>query len=159
MNDPMGVTGAGARTPGAGALAASDGVPNRSRRDFLDLLWRGAGRALSLGGLLALGHALRDGTPGPRTILLDREAVAHAITAGGAVLGDLFVTGSAAAPRAFRLSCTHLGCRVAAGPSGFSCPCHGSRYDSTGRRTDGPARAALSPVRLERRGDSWLARL
>lgn len=39
--------------------------------------------------------------------------------------------------------CTHLGCIVKAQPDGFSCPCHGSRYDSNGGVVKGPAPKAL----------------
>jgi len=35
--------------------------------------------------------------------------------------------------------CTHLGCIVGASDDGFACPCHGSRYDHTGKVTRGPA--------------------
>jgi len=36
-------------------------------------------------------------------------------------------------------TCTHLGCIVAPSDTGFSCPCHGSRYDTDGNVTGGPA--------------------
>ncbi|MCS7024639.1 MAG: Rieske (2Fe-2S) protein [Bryobacteraceae bacterium] len=36
-------------------------------------------------------------------------------------------------------TCTHLGCIVAVSDTGFSCPCHGSRYDQDGNVTGGPA--------------------
>ena len=35
--------------------------------------------------------------------------------------------------------CTHLGCIVKTSDEGFACPCHGSRYDPTGKVTGGPA--------------------
>ena len=40
-------------------------------------------------------------------------------------------------------TCTHLGCIVAETDDGFSCPCHGSRFDETGRVKGGPAPRAL----------------
>jgi len=40
--------------------------------------------------------------------------------------------------------CTHLGCNVKRGTSGFECPCHGSRFDQDGRVVQGPAPAALA---------------
>jgi menaquinol-cytochrome c reductase iron-sulfur subunit len=40
--------------------------------------------------------------------------------------------------------CTHLGCIVDRTPNGqFECPCHGSRFDGTGRPTAGPAPRGL----------------
>jgi cytochrome b6-f complex iron-sulfur subunit len=35
--------------------------------------------------------------------------------------------------------CTHLGCIISPSETGFSCPCHGSRYDQDGNVTGGPA--------------------
>lgn len=36
-------------------------------------------------------------------------------------------------------TCTHLGCIVGLSDTGFACPCHGSRFDSDGTVTGGPA--------------------
>ncbi len=44
---------------------------------------------------------------------------------------------------AISTTCTHLGCIVAPSETGFSCPCHGSRYDTDGNVTGGPAPKAL----------------
>ena len=35
--------------------------------------------------------------------------------------------------------CTHLGCIVSVSETGFSCPCHGSKYDRNGKVIAGPA--------------------
>jgi thiosulfate dehydrogenase [quinone] large subunit len=49
--------------------------------------------------------------------------------------------------------CPHQGCTVAfVSPSdGFACPCHGSRFDATGKLLNGPATRALTtiPVSVE----------
>merc|ERR1711977_56585 len=47
--------------------------------------------------------------------------------------------------------CTHLGCVVPynAVEKQFQCPCHGSRYDSTGKVVRGPAPLSLSLARCE----------
>jgi cytochrome b6-f complex iron-sulfur subunit len=53
--------------------------------------------------------------------------------------------------------CTHLGCTVnydqLAGQ--FRCPCHGSRFDRSGRRIAGPARKPLQelPIKKKSNGD------
>jgi cytochrome b6-f complex iron-sulfur subunit len=44
---------------------------------------------------------------------------------------------------AISTTCTHLGCIVGISDTGFSCPCHGSRYDTDGNVTGGPAPKAL----------------
>ncbi len=40
---------------------------------------------------------------------------------------------------ALSLVCTHLGCIVRDTGEGFICPCHGSKFDSNGNVTGGPA--------------------
>lgn len=45
---------------------------------------------------------------------------------------------------AISTTCTHLGCIVSPTGTGFSCPCHGSRYDQDGNVTGGPAPKALA---------------
>lgn len=130
-----------------------------SRRDFLGTLWAWTGGALAAASGLVLFRALRSAAPSVREVALDEASVARALASGGAVVGDLFVSGPPDAPVALSLACTHLGCRVAAAPGGFACPCHGSRFDPGGAPAAGPARASLRRVPLERRADAWIARL
>lgn len=130
-----------------------------SRRDFLGRLWTWTGGALAAASVLVLFRALRSAAPPVREAALDAAAVSRAVASGGAVVGELFVIGSAEAPVALSLACTHLGCRVAGAPGGFACPCHGSRFDAAGGPVAGPARSALVRVPLARRGDTWIARL
>jgi cytochrome b6-f complex iron-sulfur subunit len=40
---------------------------------------------------------------------------------------------------AISTTCTHLGCIVGLSDTGFACPCHGSRFDTDGTVTGGPA--------------------
>jgi nitrite reductase/ring-hydroxylating ferredoxin subunit len=49
--------------------------------------------------------------------------------------------------------CTHQGCTVEwkNGDQEFACPCHGSRFDRLGIRTDGPAERPLELMAVERR--------
>lgn len=44
---------------------------------------------------------------------------------------------------AMSLICTHLGCIVDETESGFSCPCHGSKFDVAGGVVGGPAPRGL----------------
>jgi cytochrome b6-f complex iron-sulfur subunit len=45
---------------------------------------------------------------------------------------------------AFSSKCTHFGCEVGLPENNVvSCPCHGSKFDSTGKVTQGPARKDL----------------
>lgn len=54
---------------------------------------------------------------------------------------------------ALSLVCTHLGCAVSVTPDGLFCPCHGSRFDSKGNVTRGPASRPLPRLTTEVRGD------
>ena len=51
--------------------------------------------------------------------------------------------------KALSLMCTHLGCTVEDSAEGFSCPCHGSRYDGGGEVRRGPASKPLRELRTE----------
>jgi thiosulfate dehydrogenase (quinone) large subunit len=52
---------------------------------------------------------------------------------------------------AFDAVCPHQGCPVnfVSASSGFSCPCHGSRFSSTGKLEQGPATRGLGPVSVQ----------
>jgi thiosulfate dehydrogenase [quinone] large subunit len=49
---------------------------------------------------------------------------------------------------AFDAVCPHQGCTVdfVSAATGFSCPCHGSRFDSTGKVLNGPASRGLTAI-------------
>lgn len=68
------------------------------------------------------------------------------------------ITGTAAAPRALSLRCTHLGCNVNLdrGAGELLCPCHGSRFALDGRVLAGPASKELFSVPMRRDGDDWV---
>jgi cytochrome b6-f complex iron-sulfur subunit len=122
-----------------------------SRRDFLTLISRWS---LSLSGLLGLGMLLRflgyksePAAPvrfdlglltnypvGSRIPIPEAEAVVLHGTQGLVALS---------------LVCPHLGCVVNLEADGFSCPCHGSRYNLDGSLRNGPSTRPLHKLRLE----------
>lgn len=52
--------------------------------------------------------------------------------------------------------CTHLGCTVGKVEWGYQCPCHGSRFDSSGRVLRGPAPKPLPWFKIVRGPDGQL---
>jgi len=58
--------------------------------------------------------------------------------------------------KAISLECTHLGCMLEARNFGFECPCHGSRFDPTGKNLKGPAVKDLRVLRVEKSEDGNL---
>jgi Rieske Fe-S protein len=125
--------------------------PTVSRRDFLDLLWKGL---LGLGGLLGLAALARfldystepprqtvfdlgpaEGyAPGSRTLLPDAQAVLVRTESGF---------------QAFSTVCPHLGCTVEPATDGFVCRCHASRFGPQGALLQGPATKPLRALRVE----------
>jgi isorenieratene synthase len=62
--------------------------------------------------------------------------------------GPAFVRRTADGISAMSAVCTHMGCPIGRDPEGpgFLCPCHGGRYDATGRPTGGPPKARLAQL-------------
>jgi len=122
-----------------------------ARRDFLALAWKGL---IGLTGLLGLGGifqylsyqpypspptAFDLGVPedyplGTRARIPDAQAV---------------LQHGADGLKAYSLICTHLGCTVDLVKEGFSCPCHGSKFDLNGSVEHGPATSPLHGLLLE----------
>jgi cytochrome b6-f complex iron-sulfur subunit len=65
----------------------------------------------------------------------------------------VFVVASSGGPVVFSAICSHLGCLVSyhKEKQEFICPCHGGKYDLTGRNIFGPPPAPLTrfPLRIE----------
>jgi Rieske Fe-S protein len=65
----------------------------------------------------------------------------------------VFIVISAAGPTVFSAVCSHLGCLVSYQKEKreFVCPCHGGRYDLTGKNIAGPPPAPLKrlPVKMQ----------
>jgi len=57
---------------------------------------------------------------------------------------------------ALNLTCTHLGCTVNATSKGFTCPCHGSVFNTRGNVIKGPADRPLKTLAVEEQGDDVL---
>ncbi len=132
-----------ARPPDKALEAQIASLP--SRRDFLS---RAGGVALAAIGLGAVGVAARFFLPS------GGGGAAAQVPIG--VPGDfkvgslnwlreqeLFVVRDEQGFGAFSSRCTHLGCTVKRTAEGFSCPCHGARFDPKGGVVRGPARRNL----------------
>ena len=50
---------------------------------------------------------------------------------------------------ALSLVCTHLGCTLDQNKDGFTCPCHGSHFDSEGNVLRGPAAKHLESLKIK----------
>ena len=129
-----------------------------SRRNFLDLAWKGL---LAASGLLGLGGLTRylayktepsspiqfdlgpaqAYAPGTRTPIPDAQAILLRDQEGFLALS---------------LVCPHLGCQVNPEQSGFACPCHGSQFGDKGQLKRGPAASGLRELRLETSEDGHL---
>lgn len=133
-------------------------MPEISRRDLLKLTRDGflyLSGALALSGLLRFLNfqtepalqtefdlGLAENYPlNSRTFLADVPAILLHTNNGFSALS---------------LTCTHLGCTVEHNNDGFTCPCHGSRYDPAGNVTRGPAKNPLRPLLVEKTPDGLL---
>lgn len=129
-----------------------------SRRDFLKLLRNGF---LYLSGALALGGLLRfldfEAAPAPKTDF-NLGPVQNYPLPSQTILTELpaLLIHDESGFRALSLTCTHLGCTVESNADGFACPCHGSRFDQTGRVLHGPAAKPLASLRIELTEDNEL---
>jgi len=57
---------------------------------------------------------------------------------------------------AISLICTHLGCIVSKHGEKFECPCHGSKFDQSGKVVTGPAPKALEWLKISQLPDGKL---
>lgn len=124
-----------------------------SRRDALRLLGAGGFGIMALEALWStLRFARAPVSYGPPTRRVLGDPLRYA--PGTTVYEDdakVFVMADEQGLRALSATCTHLGCTVRqdADGQGFTCPCHGSRYDAEGNVIGGPAPSALSFHKLE----------
>jgi cytochrome b6-f complex iron-sulfur subunit len=118
-----------------------------ARRDFLGLaaLWS----ALAALGFAALGSLkLARPSVSPTPSRKFRVTLPETLAPGEPFLPPgrnvALFRDSAGAVHAVSRVCTHLGCIVRPSPTGFDCPCHGSRFAADGTVTRGPAPKALA---------------
>lgn len=60
----------------------------------------------------------------------------------------LFIVSEEQGIKAMSATCTHLGCAVSRVEWGYQCPCHGSKFDPSGRVLAGPAPQPLAWFRI-----------
>lgn len=133
-------------------------MKNPSRRDFLKLF---TNALFSLAGLLGLGGVLRflsyKPDPGPPSEFDLGEAL-YFLPGSRTIRADIpaAIFNKSGVYSALSLTCTHLGCTVKEEGEGFTCPCHGSRYDPDGQVLQGPAKQPLHPLRVKKMEDETL---
>jgi cytochrome b6-f complex iron-sulfur subunit len=132
--------------------------PSISRRDFLKLT---LDSLLVFGGLLGLGGLIRFlsyKTEPPQPTEFDLGLAENyqpdSVTTFPEIPAVLIHRDSGFT--ALSLVCTHLGCTVEVQFDGFACPCHGSRFNSSGYPVKGPAVAPLKTLRVEQTTDGKL---
>ena len=129
-----------------------------SRRDFLKLAVKATLAACSLLGLDGLIRFLDTQTdPAPQTDFDLGPASSYAV--GSRSLRPeipAVVLRTESGFTALSLVCTHLGCTVESKPEGFTCPCHGSRFDPQGQVLRGPAQKPLNSLRTSITSDGKL---
>jgi len=133
-------------------------MKNTSRRDFLKLITNGL---FSLAGLLGLGGLIRflnfKPDPGPPTEFDLGEALYFLPNTRTIRLEvPAAVYNKSGQYSAISMTCTHLGCTVEEDGEGFTCPCHGSRYNKDGLVLQGPAKQPLRALRVEKTEEDTL---
>ncbi len=127
----------------------------QDRRSVLKVLF--AAGVATISGLMAWGAArfvssasgvaMRE-VIAPETLnLVQAGAPFHA-----AASGVWLQKGNDGAIKALDDRCTHLGCRFKWNPTlgQFECPCHGSRFDTSGKALIGPADKPIPTLSLEK---------
>lgn len=116
------------------------------RRDFLGL---SAAASAAAAGVFATGGALRLPMPSvyPESNPRFRIGIPDQFRVDSVTYlpeRRVYVFRDAEGMYAISSVCTHLGCIAAQREDGgFACPCHGSRFDATGKVEGGPAPRAL----------------
>jgi Rieske Fe-S protein len=121
--------------------------PPQRRRTFIKTL------ILILAALPLLGRFLMPRVKRQTPLLkIDKKD----LPGGGALVfreSKIAVISAGRGIEALSLACTHLGCTLNATPKGFTCPCHGSVFNTSGKVLRGPADRPLPRLAVEERGD------
>ena len=133
-------------------------MPKLSRRDFLQLTTKGL---LGLSGLMGIAGIVRflsyePPPPPPKRYEIGPETDYPLNSRTVVSYIPALIIHNEAGFQAIGMVCTHLGCTVEAKSDGFICPCHGSRYNSAGQVTQGPASSPLQPLAVEIGADGGL---
>uniref|UniRef100_A0A7S3BFK5 plastoquinol--plastocyanin reductase n=1 Tax=Prasinoderma singulare TaxID=676789 RepID=A0A7S3BFK5_9VIRI len=153
-----------ARAPAAMAAASAE-VPDRQKRNLMNLALASA-VSLPVTGLLVpfveffipqtaagggAGQPALDAQGGVVTEskwLADHPALDRKLVQGLKGDATYLIVNEDSTINDYGLNavCTHLGCVVPWNPvdKQFQCPCHGSRYDATGKKVRGPAPLSLA---------------
>lgn len=133
-----------------------------SRRRFFSNAWTVAAWGISSLALAGVAGMLGLVAGRARDLVLTPELLSRGGLDGGVQIGGVLIRVVDGTPTALSLRCTHLGCRVrqekaAAGgqAAGFTCPCHGSRFDAEGTVVAGPASRPLARLPVHKDGAQW----
>ncbi len=129
-----------------------------SRRNFLGLASIGA---IVLSSLIALAGILRLSKPNvyyeeSKKFNIGKPEDFPVGTIRKLEEGKAHVFSSENGLHAITAVCTHLGCIVALSDTGFDCPCHGSKYDRSGKVIGGPAPRPLVWLEVSQEADGSL---
>jgi cytochrome b6-f complex iron-sulfur subunit len=121
-----------------------------SRHQFLEIAWKGMlGLASALGIMGIVRYFSYEPDP-PPPAQIDLGAPDQyppgSVTEINTAEAILIHTGTEFV--ALSLICPHLGCIVEQAPSGFACPCHGSRFSADGTLQQGPANRPLQHLQI-----------
>jgi cytochrome b6-f complex iron-sulfur subunit len=122
-----------------------------SRRDLLSITWKALlalSSALGLAGLWRFLSYQPDPAP-PTTFDLGPADAYPPGTRAKITQAQAVLIHTEIGYQALSLICPHLGCTVDFADGGFACPCHGSRFEITGRVKRGPAQKPMRVLKVE----------
>lgn len=128
------------------------------RREFLSWLLKAAGTTLGLGGLAALPYLYHSRQEGPLRYIkaadeekIPRRGVRQIDFSFDGMARKVFLVRNGTDFFVLSPVCSHLGCLVNWNylKHEFDCPCHGGRYDISGRVIGGPPPKPLTRLPYE----------